>query len=38
VCPTGALKPKIEFGLEQGWSLDQIRESTRRKKDRKPKQ
>jgi predicted molibdopterin-dependent oxidoreductase YjgC len=38
VCPTGALKPKIEFGLEQGWSLEQIRESTRRKKDRKPKQ
>ena len=22
VCPTGALKPKIEWGLEQGWSED----------------
>jgi len=30
VCPTGALKPKIEFGLEQGWSLDMIRQGTRR--------
>jgi len=38
VCPTGALKPKIEYGLEQGWSLEQIRESTRRKKNRKSKQ
>ncbi len=26
VCPTGALKPKIEFELEQGWSAEQIRE------------
>lgn len=32
VCPTGALKPKIEWGLEQGWSWDQIREGTRREK------
>ena len=30
VCPTGALKPKIEWGLEQGWSPEQIRQSTRR--------
>jgi len=29
VCPTGALKPKIEFGLEQGWTLEQIWENTR---------
>ncbi len=36
VCPTGALKPKIEFGLEQGWSLDEIRMSTRQGKRRKP--
>lgn len=34
VCPTGALKPKIEFGLEQGWSLEQIRQSTRQGKKR----
>jgi predicted molibdopterin-dependent oxidoreductase YjgC len=30
VCPTGALKPKIEWGLEQGWTPEQIREQTRR--------
>lgn len=30
VCPTGALKPKIEFGLEQGWSADELRQRTRR--------
>jgi NADH dehydrogenase/NADH:ubiquinone oxidoreductase subunit G len=35
VCPTGALKPKIEFGLEQGWSLEEIWASTRRGKRRK---
>jgi len=29
VCPTGALKPKIEWGLEQGWDAAQIRHSTR---------
>ncbi len=34
VCPTGALKPKIQWGLEQGWSLDEIRKSTRRPKRR----
>jgi predicted molibdopterin-dependent oxidoreductase YjgC len=34
VCPTGALKPKIEWGLEQGWSLDEIRQSTRRSRRR----
>jgi NADP-reducing hydrogenase subunit HndD len=27
-CPTGALKPKIEWGLEQGLSFEQIREIT----------
>jgi len=30
VCPTGALKPKIEFGLEQGWSAEEMRKRTRR--------
>lgn len=35
VCPTGALKPKIEWGLEQGLSLDEIRQMTRRGKKRK---
>ncbi len=34
VCPTGALKPKIEWGLEQGWSEDQLRRSTRRRRKR----
>jgi predicted molibdopterin-dependent oxidoreductase YjgC len=34
VCPTGALKPKIEFGLEQGWTLEEIWASTRRGKRR----
>lgn len=37
VCPTGALKPKIEFGLEQGRSLDEIRQMTRRPRRRKVK-
>jgi NADH dehydrogenase/NADH:ubiquinone oxidoreductase subunit G len=36
VCPTGALKPKIEFGLEQGRSLEEIRQMTRRGQRRKP--
>ncbi len=36
VCPTGALKPKIEYGLEQGWSLDDIRRSTRKPRRRPP--
>ncbi len=35
VCPTGALKPKIEWGLEQGFDLDRIRQMTRRGKRRK---
>lgn len=30
VCPTGALKPKVEWALEQGFKPDQIRELTRR--------
>lgn len=34
VCPTGALKPKIEFGLEQGWSPEEIRKNTRRPRKR----
>jgi NADH dehydrogenase/NADH:ubiquinone oxidoreductase subunit G len=38
VCPTGALKPKIEFGLEHGWSLEQIQANTRREKKRRPKE
>lgn len=32
VCPTGALKPKIEWGLQQGLSSEEIRQSTRRNK------
>ncbi len=32
VCPTGALKPKVEWGMEQGLSPDEIRQSTRRKR------
>jgi NADH dehydrogenase/NADH:ubiquinone oxidoreductase subunit G len=35
VCPTGALKPKIEWGLEQGFDLEQIQQMTRRGKKRK---
>ncbi len=35
VCPTGALKPKIQFGMEQGWSQDQIRQSTRQPRKRR---
>jgi predicted molibdopterin-dependent oxidoreductase YjgC len=35
VCPTGALKPKTEWGLQQGWSAEEIRQSTRRPKRRK---
>jgi predicted molibdopterin-dependent oxidoreductase YjgC len=30
VCPTGALKPKIEFGMQQGLSQDEIRQMTRK--------
>jgi predicted molibdopterin-dependent oxidoreductase YjgC len=35
VCPTGALKPKIEWGLEKGLSHDEIRQMTRQKRRRK---
>jgi len=35
VCPTGALKPKIEWGLEQGWSLDDIWQNTRQPRKRR---
>ncbi|MFQ3567782.1 MAG: 2Fe-2S iron-sulfur cluster-binding protein [Aggregatilineales bacterium] len=35
VCPTGALKPKVEFGLEQGWTHEEIRRSTRAKRKRR---
>jgi predicted molibdopterin-dependent oxidoreductase YjgC len=35
VCPTGALKPKIEWGLEQGWDEEQIRANTRRPRKQK---
>lgn len=34
VCPTGALTPKVEFGLSKGWSHDDIRKSTRLKRKR----
>ncbi|MBX3057798.1 MAG: (2Fe-2S)-binding protein [Anaerolineae bacterium] len=32
VCPTGALKPKRQLLLEQGWDPDSIFEATRRKR------
>lgn len=32
VCPTGALKPKIQWGMEQGKSADEIRQMTRKPK------
>lgn len=35
VCPTGALKPKAEWGLEQGLSHEDIRKLTHRKKKKK---
>ena len=37
VCPTGALKPKIEWGMQQGLSEDELRAATRRgrKRDKK---
>ena len=37
VCPTGALKPKIEWGMEQGLDEDELRALTRhgRKRDKK---
>ena len=34
VCPTGALKPKIEWGMELGWTEDELRRNTRRAKKR----
>ena len=37
VCPTGALKPKAQWGLEQGLSHDDIWQMTRSKKKRKDK-
>jgi NADH dehydrogenase/NADH:ubiquinone oxidoreductase subunit G len=35
VCPTGALKPKVEWGLEQGFDFDEIRQFTKRSRKRK---
>ncbi len=32
VCPTGALKPKVQWGLEQGFDLEKIRQITRQGK------
>ena len=34
VCPTGALKPKVEWGMEQGWTADELRRNTRRARKR----
>ena len=34
VCPTGALKPKVEWGMELGWSDDELRRNTRRQRKR----
>ena len=36
VCPTGALKPKLQWGMEQGWSADEMRQKTRRERKRNP--
>ncbi len=35
VCPTGALKPKIEWAMEQGMDTEEIRQATRRSKNRR---
>jgi predicted molibdopterin-dependent oxidoreductase YjgC len=35
VCPTGALKPKVEFGMQQGLSPEEIRQSTRKPRKRR---
>ena len=35
VCPTGALKPKVEWGMEQGWGAEEMRNATRRSRKRK---
>lgn len=32
VCPTGALKPKVEWGMEQGWDEGEMRRKTRRQR------
>ena len=32
VCPTGALKPKVEWGMEQGMTSEEIRQSTRKRR------
>ncbi|MXW34509.1 MAG: 2Fe-2S iron-sulfur cluster binding domain-containing protein [Chloroflexi bacterium] len=34
VCPTGALKPKVEWGMEQGWDAREMRRATRRPRKR----
>ncbi|MCY3581784.1 MAG: 2Fe-2S iron-sulfur cluster-binding protein [Chloroflexi bacterium] len=34
VCPTGALKPKIEWGMERGLGEDELRALTRRRRKR----
>ena len=36
VCPTGALKPKAQWGMEQGWGADEMRQMTRRERKRRP--
>lgn len=38
VCPTGALKAKVEWGLEQGFDPDQIRAFTRNARKRKDRE
>lgn len=35
VCPTGALKPKVEWALEQGWTLNDIWKNTRQPRRRR---
>lgn len=35
VCPTGALKAKVEYGVQQGWSAEEIRQNTRKPKKRR---
>ncbi len=37
VCPTGALKPKVEWGMEQGWDEQEMRQATRKPRKRQPK-
>jgi NADH dehydrogenase/NADH:ubiquinone oxidoreductase subunit G len=38
VCPTGALKPKREWLLEQGMNLDQVMESVRSERKKRPRE